>query len=268
MATSFPVNIYSPNGELTTCEEIVRSKGGWDRLSAQEASALVQLGCSPETIDVGDQNYIANVPIVDTGGYQVGEVGYRGPEISTPVANAPISDPSEVFLEERPLWSGPVEEPMYETDFPIGFTGGEMNMSAAYFGQAGQIIGEIGKAIGGALVQEGVSELVGQIPQFGVNVTPGAACWDRARATGKVNRRMRVKLQRMPDGSVQVVRYCAPRRMNPCNARALGRAARRLAMFQRMSAGIDKMLARVIKRKSSSRPYFGGRRSCAPKRCR
>lgn len=134
---------------------------------------------------------------------------------------------------------------------------------AAGFAPQTGMLGEILKGAAGALAGEIVQE---SLPQFGVTVTPGQACWDRARATGKVNRRMRVKLQRMPDGSVQVVRYCAPKRMNPCNPRALGRAARRLSMFQKMSSGIEKIINRQLKRKSAgriSRPaYCGPKKGC------
>jgi hypothetical protein len=66
-------------------------------------------------------------------------------------------------------------------------------------------------------------------------------------------------------GQPMVVAACPPRRMNPLNPRALGRAARRLGSFQRIASHIEKTIQKACRtksRRSSSRSY------CPPSRCR
>lgn len=103
-----------------------------------------------------------------------------------------------------------------------------------------------------------------QLPCFVHKSGPLAGQMVRSR------RRQRIKLVRQPDGSLTPTLYCAPKRMNALNPRALSRAARRLASFQRIAHGIDAMINRQICRKSSSRkktlriPSYG-RRSTSPR---
>lgn len=110
----------------------------------------------------------------------------------------------------------------------------------------------------------------GAAPQIesGVSARFPGGCW--VPATGLVSTRKlarrRVKMQRMPDGSIQVVQYCQKPRMNPLNAKALGRAARRLGSFQRIAAHVEKVITKACKpkRRSSRAPRMGY--SCGPKR--
>lgn len=223
-------------------------RGGWGNITAEEATILASYGCTqPFEESVTEQPFWSE-PEFGGSGSTSGGVAY--PDV-TP---SPGDPPQENVVDLAQFFAG--------TDMET--TPAEFGWTAPSFAAQGGLIGEVVKgaaqALGGELLQEA-------IPQFGVTVTPGQACWDRARATGKVNRRMRVKLQRMPDGSVQVVRYCAPKRMNPCNPRALGRAARRLSMFQKMSSGIEKLINKQLKRRAPSRMSYG--RSCGPKKgCR
>jgi hypothetical protein len=62
------------------------------------------------------------------------------------------------------------------------------------------------------------------------------------------------------------VAYCPPRRMNPLNPRALGRAARRIGRFHQIAQGIEKLVQRACKSgigRRSSRPRLPG---CSPRR--
>lgn len=241
--------LYEPYGGITTCSGLIAMRGGWDQVTAQEATFLASLGCYPrpswsEPHDIS-QPFSEEIGTGGGGSYTM-EQPFTEPE---PVRyTAPISEEPTVNLAQFFAGSDHDTNPMDYTGFFMPQTG-----------IIGEVIKGAAQAIGGELVQEA-------IPQFGVTVTPGQACWDRARSTGKINSRMRVKLQRLPDGSVQVVRYCAPRRMNPCNPRALGRAARRLGMFQKMSSGIEKIINRQLKRKGSIRraapAYCGPRKGC------
>lgn len=126
----------------------------------------------------------------------------------------------------------------------------------------------------GISVVEGIQDIVQanqtRVPQYQVQVTPGAACWDRPMRNGRINRRARVKLVRMPDGSTQVLRYCAPKRMNPLNAHALRRAAVRLGRFHNIASTIEKMVQKACRAGIGRGRIRSSAGSCFPrkKRCR
>jgi hypothetical protein len=125
----------------------------------------------------------------------------------------------------------------------------------------------------------GVPDLIDMNRAMSINAN--TACWStemvdacgRPLTTQGMKRRLmrrRARYVRMPNGTISIVSTCAPRRMNPLNPRALGRAARRLGSFQRMASHVEKVIARACKTKSRSRSYarrpsWGG--SCAPRGC-
>jgi hypothetical protein len=221
-------------------------RGGWQNISAEESTLLATLGCT-QPFHEGITNVFQ--PLWTGFDESAAAAGSSGGTFQT----ATIPAPTEGKIVNLAQFFAGSD---IDTN-PVDFTG---------FLAQGGILPEIVRGVTGAVAGELAEQAMQGMPQFGVTVTPGQACWDQARATGKVNSRMRVKLQRLPDGTVQVVRYCAPRRMNPCNPRALGRAARRLSAFQRMSSGIEKIINRQLKRKGPVRRSYG---SCAPKRgCR
>lgn len=180
----------------------------------------------------------------------------------------PVQVPGAPTIEEPtgPVVSFPYIDPSAGLPFsPVDMGGG---------GWPG-VIDTIGDIISPFMPQEpqggAVPSIIpGQPPVYSVEVLPrGQACWTKPRKDGRVNSRARVKLQRFPDGSTHVVKYCAPRRMNPLNPRALGRAARRLGSFHRIAATVEKQIQRACKsgigrRRSSGRLPA----SCAPRRCR
>lgn len=107
--------------------------------------------------------------------------------------------------------------------------------------------------------------------QYGVNVA--STCWSEntgltpTQARRQLMRR-KVKVIRDPSSpnGIRIVQYCSKPRMNPLNAKALGRAARRLGSFQRIAAHVEKVITKACKpkRRSSRAPRMGY--SCGPKR--
>lgn len=93
-----------------------------------------------------------------------------------------------------------------------------------------------------------------------------------SRAGGITCRKPKFKVVVVPvakggDGAPHVVAYCPPRRMNPLNARALGRAARRLAMFTAIVGRIEKQVQKSFRR-SGGRIRSTSRRRCGAIPCR
>lgn len=65
--------------------------------------------------------------------------------------------------------------------------------------------------------------------------------------------RRRFKVMIGPDGQQHVFSVCPPRRMNPLNPRALGRAARRLASFQRISSHVERTIEKSLRKRGVAR---------------
>jgi len=258
--------IYDPQGMGGFCQDVIQAKGGWDNLTASDAQSLAQIGCFPAmpSVQIG-----SGIPIwSDPGG------------ALDPGQTYDLSRPEDPFPFEHPI----IVDVVGEEDKPV-LTGPD-NDSGGADGLLGALVGAIPSIVTGFTSQIGpnplepAGEAIGGIiaraiqgtPSFGVQALPeGSACWLRPRKNGMINRRARVRLRRQPDGSTVVEKYCAPRRMNPLNARALGRAARRLGMFHNIAAHIEKTVQKAcrsgIGRRRLSAPRFGG--SCGPKkRCR
>lgn len=250
--------VYTAQGSGFHCSELIAMRGGWQNISAEESIELNRLGCYPGPIEVGDQYYTAPDFGAASGGsydaaYEPTPQG-GGASVPPPITNAPISQPDEVF-----------SMPNMNID-PI------MNFISTIPMQTGGLwtAAQIGGTIGGLLEQASKMIPFNQQDQIeaGITARGAASCWDRAARTGRSNRRMRVKLQRMPDGSLQVVRYCAKPRMNPLNPNALRRAAVRLGRFHMIASTIEKMVQKAC-RKGIGRGRIRSTPSCAPrKRCR
>lgn len=83
----------------------------------------------------------------------------------------------------------------------------------------------------------------------GITTVVGGA-WGRCALPSQARRR-KAKVVMLPDGTQTIVPYCAPRRMNPLNPRALSRAARRIGSFHRIASGLAKCTSRLL---PASRP--------------
>ena len=137
-----------------------------------------------------------------------------------------------------------------------------------------------GPSVGFPAAAEAIGGIIGralsaQQPDFGdvvsgVSTTAsGLACWKPTKS-GKLQKRAQVHIVRRPDGTVALEKYCRPRRMNPLNPRALGRAARRLGSFHRIASTVEKQIAKACapKRRSSRRaPAYSRGGYCGPKNC-
>lgn len=206
--------IFTPEGEQRTCREVVESRGGWQNVSAEEATQLSMAGCGP-AFQVEPVSYRYEEPMINFDDFVAGSMSGGFPESVT--GTGPAENLSGYFAQVLPM---------------------------AY------------RALDAALTDQGplgpivpINPQTGSVerPQYQVSVHPGAACWDKPRKNGMPNSRVRVKLQRQPDGTFAVVRYCAPKKMNPLNPRALSRAARRIGSFQRIAANIEKIVQKACR---------------------
>jgi len=242
--------VYAPGGRELRCSEVVAMRGGWENVSAEDATQLASLGCYPGFLDVGEQLYTGFEP--NGGGGSLGGDVVAG----LPPTNAPINDPEQVFSEDSMPTMNIDPTSLFISTVPME-TGANTWMNFLQQGVS---------------VVQGVQDIIQanqtRVPQYQVQVTPGASCWDHPMKNGRINRRARVKLVRLPDGSTQVLRYCAPKRMNPLNAQALRRAAVRLGRFHAIAGTIEKMVQKAC-RKGIGRGRIRSTPSCAPrKRCR
>jgi len=118
---------------------------------------------------------------------------------------------------------------------------------------------------------------IGQLEAAQYPITTGAQgstalCWQPSNDPDTIRRRyarrrirqVKVRDTTSPGGWHWELREgCAPRRMNYCNSRALGRAARRLGGFQALAATVEKVIQRSLKRKVVRRASgFTKRRTC------
>lgn len=161
--------------------------------------------------------------------------------------------------------SGPIVDPMAFLNPVAGFTSsGQLPQgpSIPVDGGWGPIVGAVAE------------RLLGQNPDFGDVVAGsstalsqdigGLSCW-RPTRSGKLSRRANVRIVRGPDGLPRLEKYCRPKRMNPLNARALGRAARRLGSFHRIAGAIEKQIAKSCNVKSRRRAPSSRSYGCRPK---
>lgn len=185
--------------------------------------------------------------------------------------NYPFEHPIEIDVVgempqgEKPVLSGPDDGSADGLIGILGTIGGGI-VSGFSQGLPGgpNILEGAGEAIGGIIARQlqGGVQTVDALPL-------GPACWLKPRKNGQINRRARVRLRRLADGSTIVEKYCAPRRMNPLNARALGRAARRLGMFHNIAAHIEKTVQKACRSGIGRRRLSSAPRYCGPrKRCR
>lgn len=86
------------------------------------------------------------------------------------------------------------------------------------------------------------------LPQFFQNdqIITGITRSDQMPGRCNIKRR-KLKIIVGTDGQPHVIAACPPRRMNPLNARALSRAARRLGSFQRIAGNIEKLVQRACR---------------------
>jgi hypothetical protein len=237
------VLIYNPDGSSQTCSELIDRAGGWERLGAAEASLLSSLGCQPGPLEA----FLPFATIEQEQPFWTGSVPDVQPTKEQPVL---ITDP-DAF--DNPIsWLGPIlASPMTGLMSQVG-VGIDIPRTLEE-SLPGQIIGAASRALQSAAgIEAGIT----------ATAPGGLACWNPRN--GKLSRRAQVRLRRMPDGSLQVEKYCRAKRMNPLNPRALSRAARRLGSFQRIASAIEKTISRACKTKSRRpRMSYSG---CSPKR--
>lgn len=185
--------------------------------------------------------------------------------------------PTSADLSTKPFFGGaPVILPSGEVPFAAGFM---QNFAAGPIiqGAAGAIGRAIGEGIAGGVAGQ-VTEEILQYPTAQVTaIAPGGQgqlCWvtsDVERTQRARMKRRRIKIiARDANGNPVFGGACAPRRMNPLNPRALGRAGRRVAAFCRVATGMQKMLQSVVKGNCKpKRRSFSLGPGCGPKkRCR
>lgn len=186
----------------------------------------------------------------------VGDV-FGTPEVG--LATGPLFTSSPTPFTSAPLGA----TVMYEDLMPLS-TGPEFNI-AGLIGQGLGIVQNLTAPSQQSSLEKALETLTGPIlTQLGAGqINTGLT---RAQGPGRCNvNKRRLKIQMGADGQPHVVAVCPPRRMNPLNPRALGRAARRLGSFQRIASHIEKTIQKACRtktRRSSRGP------SCAPSRCR
>ena len=174
-------------------------------------------------------------PTLDPITTSIGEVGGSG-DIAGPLIADPTGylDPVVGFASQQP-------------QMPVDPGGG--------LGALGGAIENLGRAI---------------LPQFFQNdqVNTGITVSGSQFPGRCATRRRKLKIVVGADGQPHVIAACPPRRMNPLNARALGRAARRLGMFHNIAQHIEKQVQHAC-RSGIGRRRLSSPRSCGPKRrCR
>lgn len=230
-----------------SCEMAAAAYGGWNNMTAQQAAELAALGCTQPFQEF----------------YEQGAVDFSGP---IDVGGA-FADSSVPAIESAPEL--PQQSQEYAVNLADFFTGSDLETNPIDF-TGFTSTQNVKDEILHLLENFGQGALFGAGAQIEAGITErgptGLACWNPTKS-GKLSKRAQVRIARDPvTGVLQVQKYCRPKRMNPCNARALGRAARRLHMFQKMSSGIEKLINRQLKTKSRRAPAF---RSCGPKKgCR
>lgn len=157
------------------------------------------------------------------------------------------------------VWDETLTSPVIQTGLtgPIGFTGWEAADMAATVAAA--ILTPQGPGLG-PLDLRGLLGRTTQQAQIQAGLT---------RIQGKcAPARRRFKIVMDAEGNPHAVSICPPRRMNMLNQRALGRAARRLAGFQRIASGIEKIINTQLCRKKRRTTFACAPRSSARSRCR
>lgn len=259
------VGEYGSNYER--CKRIIDRAGGWENVSAVDAYEI-SLHC-PDLLSAG---FTPQQP--------------EWASVGVPMQEEPQYVSIEPAALHEPLWAGPAVEPITEQPAPPAE---ESEVNNNLYGIEGPDpstfvrILEAGAAIASKLVGPQISfpTTPGGImnPQGGdfpfpearaISVNVGGDCWaDSGNPLIQRRRflRRRVRFARRPDGSLQMIQSCAPRRMNPLNVKALGRAARRLGRFQAIASHVEKLISKACKTKSRRRaPSMSFGRSCAPRR--
>lgn len=247
-------------------------RGGWENISAEEATELSRLGCYPEFRDYSTSG---------VSPYPEGEMslGGGGTSVSPPTPSEPISQPDEKFSEEIPLWTSPV--PQEQPPMPY------MNIDPL-----STLISTVPMQTGGdwrGFIQGALEGLAGTVPEFFQKdqIEAGITATGCVRRPCKTNRRVKVAWDPMTqkpvlvprnpkvvigaDGKPTVVWACPPKRMNPLNPHALRRAAVRLGRFHNIASTIEKMVQKACRTGIGRGRARGFARasSCGPrKRCR
>jgi len=265
---------------------LINYYGGPQFVPAEVATALSPYCSQQLVVDFGDYTGQISAPQID----YISDPGDMGGAVAQPdvvpvastsipawTADVPAAEPpidSNSHSTDQtiiPLWSGPLEEgPVLDETGLFGGTAGPSGDISGFFGGIQDVF-------------TGLEQFF-QKDQFNFQAGPAqitAGLTAHPNRPCKMNRRMKVALDSngtpriVPahpkvvigaDGKPTVVFACPPRRMNPLNPRALGRAARRLAGFHRISSHIEKIVQHACrpKRRSARMPSFG--RSCGPRR--
>jgi hypothetical protein len=213
------------------CLDLVKYYGGWENVPAQTAQAI-SMFCPSLLGRFVEGQFRSEETDVNFAGWftDSGSPGGGGFEAIIPSWSGAIEDFAQVATPMPPIIERGVEA--------IG------NAVQQLFGPQEQ-----------GVIETGISS--------------GPRCWTNPRYA----KSRRVKIVKIPDPSaaggfrLTAVQTCAPRKMNYCNPRALGRAARRLGGFQAMASKVEKVITHALRKKGSSRSRP---RSCFPakRRCR
>lgn len=241
--------IYDGGGEGIPCGEFIERQGGWDAISAAEASLLASMGCTPGPLS-GEPRWTAD---------QFEEVGGGGGFVGDAAPASTSTGGTDVNF-------GAVLNPI-----DIALMTGGATLTGPQWSGIGQAIGDIFDTVSGTF-PVGQNPVLMQNDPFGdvvggasTTAVGGLGVGALSCFNSKNSRRRKIKIVRTADGQLHPVPYCTPRRMNPLNARALGRAARRLGSFHRIAQGIEKMVQKACKtgtrgRRVSRAPYCGPKR--------
>lgn len=262
--TSDPL-IYNPEGEAFHCSDFVERAGGWNNLDAATASLLSSLGCVPGELIPGEvpSDYPIEPVPEDQPFYTAPDVGGTDPAV-TPAPGTFIPVETNV-----PLWAGPIaspqeNKPVISTD--PSFEDNPTSWLAPIVSSFAPVIGALQSTPQTNPITGALESIAKTLPQFFQNDIIQAGI-SSSQAPGRCSfKRRRLKIVTGTDGQPHVVMACPPRRMNPLNARALGRAARRLGAFHRIASHIEKLVQKACK--SGSRRRSAPRIGCSPKRCR
>lgn len=246
--------------------------GGAANIDAETSAQLSALGCFPV------------VPYADDSGvpYWTAETGGGGggaPQQETTAYDLP---PDVPVSTDRAVYAAPIQEAPVDDFLGLGTIGipdsptqisGPSDNFSGYFGSIASIVAP---AVSSLLAPSQADPLQGlrdalspffqqdqiQTGIVGKNQFPGRCKTSR--------RKLKIVMQRASDGTLhpQVIAACPPRRMNPLNARALGRSARRLAAFHRISGHIEKIIQHACRKKGRSSSSSRMPASCrSRKRC-
>lgn len=254
------------------CRMILNYYGGFQGIDA-ELSAEMSAVC-PTVIQEslrGPQEVTFNV-----SDWTAGDAGSTAAALplEDPMADSvPVEESPPMVSTNVPLWTVDIENPGLQESKVLttspDMSGPDVNF-AGFFTGLTNILSDAFQAPTtptpslAQQIEQGAQALLPQFfqaDQINTGITARAAGGLRCSA-----KKRRWKAVRMADGTIQAVAYCPPRRMNPLNARALGRAARRLGSFHKIASHIEKVVAKACrtgKRRGTTRlPGCSPRKRC------